>query len=342
MEMGVRGVVRIPAARVGHDELVAALRAAGETTRLRILALLADADLTVKDFTTILGQSQPRISRHLKLLAEAGLVTRSAEGAFAFYRLAEAPDGTRLADLILNQLDPDDPVHARDRERRAATRAAKAEAAAHYFAANAEVWDRIRSMHAPEAEVEAKIRELLGTRRIGSLLDVGTGTGRMLELMADRADRLLGIDASAAMLGVARANLAKAGIRNARVAQDDVYALSLDPDSFDVVIIHQVLHYLDDPARAVVEAARTLRPGGRLLVVDFAPHALEQLRTEAQHRRLGIGRVEMADWLRAAGLETREVTDLAGDDSKLTVTLWLAQDPRIITDETRTKEGAFA
>lgn len=333
---------RIPATRVGHEELVAALRAAGETTRLRILALLADTDLSVKDFTTILGQSQPRISRHLKLLAEAGLVTRSAEGAFAFYRLTEAADGTRLADLILDRLDPEDPVHARDRERRASIRAAKAEAAASFFAANAQAWDRIRSMHAPEAEVEAKIRELLGDQPIRQLLDVGTGTGRMLELMADRAERLVGIDASAAMLGVARANLAKAGIRNARVAQDDVYALSLPRDSFDAVIIHQVLHYLDDPARAVVEAARTLRPGGRMLVVDFAPHALEQLRTEAQHRRLGIGRVEMAEWLRAANLESRDVIDLAGDGTTLTVTLWLAADPRIITDETRTKEGAFA
>jgi len=342
MEMGVGGVQRIPATRVGHEELVTALRAAGETTRLRILALLADADLSVKDFTTILGQSQPRISRHLKLLAEAGLVTRSTEGAFAFYRLTETADGTRLADLILDRLDQDDPVHARDRERRAAIRMAKAEAAANYFAANAQAWDRIRSMHAPEAEVEEKIRTLLGDKPIRHLLDVGTGTGRMLELMADRCERLVGIDASAAMLGVARANLAKAGITNARVAQDDVYALSLPRDSFDVVIIHQVLHYLDDPARAVVEAARTLRPGGRLLVVDFAPHALEQLRTEAQHRRLGIGRVEMADWLRAAGLEAQSDIDLFGDETTLTVTLWLARDPRIITDDIRTKEGAFA
>jgi demethylmenaquinone methyltransferase/2-methoxy-6-polyprenyl-1,4-benzoquinol methylase/ArsR family transcriptional regulator len=197
-------------------------------------------------------------------------------------------------------------------------------------------------MHAPEAEVEAKIGELLADKPIRHLLDVGTGTGRMLELMAGRCERLVGIDASAAMLGVARANLAKAGIRNARVAQDDVYALSLPRDSFDVVIIHQVLHYLDDPARAVAEAARTLRPGGRMLVVDFAPHALEQLRTEAQHRRLGIGRVEMAEWLRAAGLEAQEDIDLRGDGTTLTVTLWLARDPRIITDETRTKEGAFA
>ena len=327
---------------LGHDALVAALRAAGETTRLRILALLRDAELTVKDLTTILGQSQPRISRHLKLLADAGLVTRSTEGAWAFYRLAEDPGGTRPAAAILALLDRADPVLERDLERRTATRRANAEAAASFFSANAAVWDRIRSMHAPDAEVEATIEQLIGDARIGAMLDVGTGTGRMLELLAGRADRAIGIDASAAMLAVARANLDRAGIRNVRLAQDDIYALSQPRDAFDLVIIHQVLHYLDDPARAVAEVARTLAPGGRLLVVDFAPHTLETLRTEAQHRRLGIGRVEMADWMRAADLATREVIDLAGSDSELTVTLWLAEDERTNSDDIRTDERAFA
>ena len=186
------------------------------------------------------------------------------------------------------------------------------------------------------------MRTMAGDARIGAMLDVGTGTGRMLELLAGRADRAIGIDASAAMLAVARANLDRAGIRNVRLAQDDIYALSQPRDAFDLVIIHQVLHYLDDPARAVAEVARTLAPGGRLLVVDFAPHTLETLRTEAQHRRLGIGRVEMADWMRAADLATREVIDLAGSDSELTVTLWLAEDERTNSDDIRTDERAFA
>ncbi|MEM8662854.1 MAG: metalloregulator ArsR/SmtB family transcription factor, partial [Pseudomonadota bacterium] len=262
---------------LGHDQLVTALRAAGETTRLRILALLDGTELTVKDLTTILGQSQPRISRHLKLLADAGLVTRSTEGAWAFYRLAEDARGVRPAAAILGLLAADDPVHERDRERRAATRRANADAAAHYFAANAAVWDRIRSMHAPDAEVEAVIDTLVGAGPIGAVLDIGTGTGRMLSLLAGRAQKVIGIDASAAMLSVARANLDAEGIANARLAQDDIYSLSQPRNAFDLVIIHQVLHYLDDPGRAVAEAARTLAPGGRLLVVDLAPHALESL-----------------------------------------------------------------
>lgn len=327
---------------VSHDDLVSALRAAGETTRLRILALLSDSELTVKDLTSILGQSQPRISRHLKLLAEAGLVTRSAEGAFAFYRLGEDARGRRLADAILALLDRTDTVHARDRARRDETRRANADAAAAYFAANAGAWDRIRSLHVPEAEVEAAMRAMVGERKVGALLDVGTGTGRILELLSDKADRLVGIDASAAMLSVARANLNRAGIA-ARLAQDDVYALSLPSDRFDLVIIHQVLHYLDDPGRAIREAARTLRPGGQILVVDFAPHTLEALRTDAAHRRLGIARGEMAEWLRAAELHEQEVRDLAGADAgSLTVTLWLAKDPRIQSDDIRLTEGAYA
>jgi len=331
-----------PPPLLGHDRLVTALRAAGETTRLRILALLRDTELTVKDLTTILGQSQPRISRHLKLLADAGLVTRSTEGAWAFYRLAEDEGGVRPAESILALLDPQDAVLARDMQRRTATRRANAEAAANFFAANAVVWDRIRSMHAPEAEVEEAMLRLVGEGKVGVLLDVGTGTGRILELLSDRAERAIGIDASAAMLSVARANLDAAGITNARLAQDDIYALSQPRNAFDLVVIHQVLHYLDDPGRAIAEAARTLSPGGRLLIVDFAPHALESLRTEAQHRRLGIGRVEMAEWLRAAGLQAQEVIDLSGRGAELTVTLWLARDPRFVADEVRTNEGAFA
>ncbi|MEM9220943.1 MAG: metalloregulator ArsR/SmtB family transcription factor [Pseudomonadota bacterium] len=328
--------------KFGHDSLVTALRAAGETTRLRILTLLDGTELTVKDLTTILGQSQPRISRHLKLLADAGLVTRSTEGAWAYYRLADGEHGVRPAAAILGLLATDDTVRDRDLERREATRRTNADAAANYFAANAASWDRVGAMHVPDQEVEAEIDRLVGAAPIGALLDVGTGTGKMLRLLASRAHRAIGVDASAAMLAVARANLEATGIANARVAQDDVYALTQPRNAFDLVVIHQVLHFLDDPARAIAEAARTLAPGGRLLVVDLAPHALEALRTEAQHRRLGIGRVEMAEWLRAAELESAAVTDLSGGNTELTVTIWLAQDRRVITDDLRQSEGAFA
>lgn len=326
---------------VGLDQLVTGLRAAGEPTRLRILALLAGADLTVKDLTTILGQSQPRISRHLKLLTDAGLIVRAPEGAWAYYRLTEVASGSRLADHLLLQLDPSDPTLARDQERLVAVQRAHAEAAAAYFAANAHAWDALRSLHVPEDAVEAAMRRLVGTAPFPSMLDLGTGTGRMLELFSDLYERGLGIDASAAMLSVARVNLAKAEIQHARVRQGDIFALPVPPDSYDLVVIHQVLHYLEDPAGAIEEAARAVSPGGRLLVIDFAPHDLEFLRSEHAHRRLGFSHEQVSSWLTQAGLETVVVEDLSperGSDADLTVTLWLGRDARMLVAADATAE----
>lgn len=312
------------------DPMVASLKAAGEATRLRILALLGQAELSVKDLTAILGQSQPRISRHLKLLAEAGLIDRYPEGAWVFYRLAEDGAGARMIRDLLAVVDPGDAGLARDRERLAEVKRDHAEVAHRYFAANAGEWDTIRALHVAEDRVEAAILAALGERRFSSLLDLGTGTGRLLALLAPLYDRAVGIDASPSMLSVARANLDAAGIANAQVRLGDIYNLPLPRDGFDVVTIHQVLHYLDDPERALSEAARVLRPGGRMLIVDFAPHDLEFLRAEHAHRRLGFGEDQVRQWIEARGLALERVADLPGPRNKLKVTMWLARDPRIL------------
>ncbi len=327
------------------DNLLTCLKTLGEPTRLRLIALLAEGELTVKDATSILGQSQPRISRHLKLLTECGLVQRFPEGSWVFYRLGDGPTGKLALDLLA-RLDRDEAVLAGDRLRLEQIRKAKAEEAAAYFAARASSWDRERSLHVPEAAVERTLRELVGDRPFDALLDLGTGTGRLLELFDDQYSRALGIDASHDMLAVARANLARARISNAQVRHGDIYALSVPRESFDVVAIHQVLHYLDDPGRAVVEAARALRPGGRMVIVDFAPHELEFLREAHAHRRLGFGHDQMRRFIEEAGLEVVEVRDLvpdAADVDRLTVTVWLARDPRIISDlplQSKTREVA--
>ena len=310
--------------------MVAALRAAGEETRLRLLALLATGELSVSDLTEIMGQSQPRISRHLKLMVEAGLLVRHREGAWAFFALAPEGEGGALARALIATLDPHDAVLAADQQRLNAVRLARAEAAQSYFARHAADWSRIRSLHVADNVVEAAVRETLGKGPYGALLDLGTGTGRMLEVLSDRADRLVGVDASHAMLAVARAQLAQAGVR-AELRQCDVYALPFEMQGFDTIILHQVLHFLDDPARALREAALRLRPGGRLLVVDFAPHHHEFLRSEQAHRRLGFSRQQIEGWFREAGLEPQAHRDLAPEanaSEHLTVSLFLARDPR--------------
>jgi ubiquinone/menaquinone biosynthesis C-methylase UbiE/DNA-binding transcriptional ArsR family regulator len=324
------------AAPLPFEVLNAVLRAAAEPTRLRILALLAEVELTVSDLTEILRQSQPRISRHLKLLTEAGLVERFREGSWAFFRLPEGGAGADLVRDLVARLDPADPVAVRDRERLATVRGSRAAAAQTYFHAHAGEWDTIRKLHAADAAVEAAILDALGDKPVRSLLDLGTGTGRILELFGPRIARGLGVDLSLAMLSIARARLDRAGLKHCTVRQGDIYDLPAPKDSFDVVIIHQVLHYLDDGVGAVREAARVLRPGGSLLVVDFAPHDLEFLREQHAHRRLGFAPETVAQWMSAAGLEVTAQRDLPpdpGSDGKIAVSLWLARDPRIAMAE---------
>ena len=328
-------------AQLGFSALTATLKAAAEATRLRLLMLIAEAELTVTDLTAILRQSQPRLSRHLRLLAEAGLVERHREGSWAFFRLGERGGAADIARALVARLDPNDPVIARDRERLAAVRAARTAAAQNYFRRHAAEWDRIRKLHVAEAAVEEAICTALDGAPIRSLLDLGTGTGRMLELFAAKIERGLGLDLSLDMLALAREHLDRAGLKNCSVRYGDIYDLALPRDSFDVVIIHQVLHFLDDSGRAIREAARVLRPGGRLLVIDFAPHDLEFLRDVHAHRRLGFAAETVTQWLEAAGLDfVRQQTLPPGPEGKIAVSLWLGRDPRIAIATQESREVA--
>jgi ubiquinone/menaquinone biosynthesis C-methylase UbiE/DNA-binding transcriptional ArsR family regulator len=329
--------------QVSPSLLITALEAAGEITRLRLLALLSEAEVTVSELVTILGQSQPRISRHLKLLAEAGLIERHREGAWAFFRLADRGALGEVAQAIVGRLERADPLLATDHARLAEVRQSRAEQAARYFAEQAGDWDRIRSLHVPEERVEAALAEIVGTRHFHAVLDLGTGTGRMLELLAAHANRAVGLDQSPAMLNVARARLDHAGFRNVQLRQGDIYALPVERDGYDLVVIHQVLHYLDDPARALREAARTLRPGGQLVIIDFAPHELEFLREKHAHRRLGFSHAEVGTLLEEAGLAVESKSDLtpqANESDRLTVSIWVARDRRIVTDLIPAREVA--
>ena len=313
------------------EEVVAALKAAAEPTRLRILLLLSGGEFSVKDLTRVLGQSQPRISRHLKLLHEAGLIERSREGSWVYFTLGTGAAAAVLARGLVAQVDLSDGAVSRDRERANALKVERETAAQAYFADHAAEWDKIRSLYVAEAEVEAAMLAAVAGRSYDLLLDLGTGTGRMLELFADRYVRGIGIDANHAMLAYARSKLDRVIHGRANVRQGDLYNLLLADASAGAVVMHQVLHFLTDPARAIREAARVLEPGGDLLIVDFSPHELEFLRERYAHDRLGFGRQTIETWLQDAGLEPIQSQELApplsGLEERLTVSLWLARRP---------------
>lgn len=305
------------------DEFLAALRAVSEATRLRILALLGQGELTVGELVDILEQSQPRVSRHLKLMGEAGILDRFQEGTQVFYRLAENGLGAELNSALISLLPEGDDILAADTRALGAIRADRFEKAQAYFRSHAADWDQIRSLHVAEAEVEQALLDLQGGQRVSRLLDVGTGTGRMLDVFAGLADQALGIDVSRDMLAVARGNLAHKGLKNCQVRQGDMYDLQVADSSQDLVLFHQVLHFADDPQKALKEAARALRKGGQLLIADFAPHTEEYLRDEQAHRRLGFADDEITAMGQSAGLDCADLRHL--DGGKLRVTIWRFQ-----------------
>jgi len=295
-------------------------QALADPTRLRIVALLRLMELSVGELAQVLGQSQPRVSRHLKILADAGVLERRKEGSWVFLTLAEPEQVEPLFRLIDEWADSaTQNSFATDAARTDPIRTERAEAASRYFAGHAEVWDQIRSLHVAESEVERAIDGALSQRPLGRLVDIGTGTGRMIELFGPRAAQAIGIDRSSEMLRLARVKLESAGIQSS-LRQGDMYALPLADHSADSVIIHQVLHYAHSPAAAIAEAARVLTPGGTLLVVDFAAHEREELRERDAHIRLGFEDEVMAGWFASAGLEIDYVQHLEGGE--LTVTLW--------------------
>ncbi len=314
------------------DQLLNMLRAAADPTRLRLLLILREAELTVSELTQILGQSQPRVSRHLKLLCEAELLQRFKEGSWVFYRATDKGLRAQLSATLASLAGAEPDTFEGDRRRLAAVREARAATAAAYFRRNASEWERIRVLHAPEGDVERAVVALIEDAGVEALLDIGTGTGRMLEVLAPLVRRGVGIDASSEMLAIARDRLERGNLRHCQVRLGDLFRLPFadgtDAQGFDAALFHQVLHYLEDPQGAIIEATRVLRPGGHIFVVDFAPHGLEFCRDELNHRRLGFSDDEVKSWFRAAGLTLSAAQAIAPDPAagsqKLTVRIWAA------------------
>ena len=321
------------------DTLLAGLRAAGEHSRLRILALCARGELSVTELTQILGQSQPRVSRHLKLMVEAGLLERLPEGAQVYFRVSDRTEVSRLAHALVSLIPQSDASLNRDLSRLQQVRDIRKQRAQDYFQQVAESWDTIRSLHVPQQQLEDTLLELVGNEPVGELLDIGTGTGRMLEILADHTTRGVGVDLSSDMLAVARSNIERAGLRNVHVRKGDMYNLPLDDASIDLAILHLVLHYSDDPSAVIREASRVLRADGRLIIVDFAVHKEEYLRSEFRHHRLGFSDEEIRQCFEAAGISAQIRTrQLIGEP--LTIKIWLAQKSGKLLSMNRSRKSA--
>ena len=299
------------------DRILTQLRACAEPSRLRLLALCAKGSFCASELTEIMGQSQPRLSRHLRLLVEAGVLECSREGAHAWFSLAPG----EVAEAVLRLLPRRDP--AAEADARAASRivAERSRSASAEFREQGAGWDEMRALGLPVAKVDSALMLLLGADRgLGDVLDLGTGTGRLLEVLAPHARQCLGIDASPAMLALARGRLAGGKLRHCKVRRADAYRLPLASRSQDVVLAQMLLHHAEDPPAMLAEAARVLRPEGLLVVVD-----LDAAMPDASLGRLrwpGFSNADMRQMMRAAGLAPRPGAAIAGAP---TVRLWPAR-----------------
>jgi SAM-dependent methyltransferase len=313
------------------DTFLAGMKAAADPSRLRLLAICAHGEWTVSELVQILGQSQPRISRHLKLLAEAGLLERFREGSWVFYRRAHSGPGSRLSKALSRHLPDDDPQLMLDRQRLAGVRDARRQAAESYFDGRAGGWDSERDLAVDGALVEGALIEMIGAVRPATLVDIGTGTGRILRVLSKHIGSGLGVDSSHDMLKVARAHLDRRETRHCQVRHGDMYQLPLLEHSFDAAVLHQVLHFADDPLAVLTEARRVLKSGGRLVVCDLLQHEEEWLREDKRHRRLGFSQEEISAWFNELGFIEDAPRHFVGQ--RLTVVIWLARLGSVLLDD---------
>lgn len=307
------------------DELLDIMRALSDPTRLRIALLIRQLELSVGEVVQILGQSQPRVSRHIRILDEAGIAERRKEGSWVFLRPGKQITSGRLEELFAMTDGSEARNVLRDLAKLEEVRSGRAEMAASYFAEHADQWDSLRSLHVAETQVERAMQRLLNVAPLGRTLDIGTGTGRMIELFAEYAEQMTAIDSNAEMLRVARAKLSAADFDASKVdiMLGDFNALPLLNASFDTVIFHQVLHYAQAPEKVIAEAARVLAPSGRMMIVDFAEHDREELRSVHAHARLGFRDAVIAGAFAANDIHVAHCDVL--DDGELTVKIWLGQ-----------------
>ena len=302
------------------EKVLSMLKATSESSRLRLLILCASGEFTVSDLMQIIGQSQPGVSRNLKILCDAGLLRRIRQGSWVFYRSVTKGAEAEFVHYLTTVMPATDPTIQLDRQRLLELKNERLRAAAQYFEKTAAEWDSIRTLHVEDLDIERTLKTRVLEAKPRTLLDIGTGTGRILEILGPYVEDAEGVDFSHEMLTVARANLDKPSLRHCRVRHSNMYQLPYQDRSFHFITIHHVLHFAHQPQQVLKEAARVLRTQGQMVIVDFASHVREELRTKFKHQRLGFSNDEMEGWLHKIGLSIQPPTKFTGES--LAVMIW--------------------
>lgn len=308
------------------NRLSAIFKALGHDDRLRIFALVGQAELTISELVQILGLSQPRITQYIKSLEDVGLVQRIKEGSWVFVRQSRRNQEFKPLFKAISALIPElDPIIQSDRKRLAAVREKRSEQVAEFFESVAQSKSQLGDEYVVQSDIQRSLNDLVGDHRYDFMVDLGTGTGRMLKLFSERVGRGIGIDSNPTMLKVARHSLDGADLAHLTVRKGDIQAVPLQDGEADLVTLHQVLHFLDDPNEVLNETNRILRPGGHVIVVDFAAHNIDSFRTDYAHRRLGFSNEEVADDLHDAGFRLATTRTILSESDSPDITIWLGE-----------------
>lgn len=299
------------------------MSALADITRSRLLMVLERQELTVGELCAVLQLPQSTVSRHLKTLSDEAWVTSRAEGTSRRYHMSGdrlEPAARRLWTLVREQVSTL-PSADQDTQRLRSVLAQRSTRSQEFFSTAAGQWDRLRE------ELFGRRADLLGLLGLmdpaWTVGDLGAGTGQVSASLAPFVRRVVAVDSSAAMLGSARGRLA--GVDNVELRAGELEALPVDDGELDAALLFLVLHYVAEPAAALAEARRALKPGGVLLVVDMAPHDREDYRQAMGHVWLGFGAEQLEVWMREAGLGAVRYVPLPPDPAAKGPTLFAAR-----------------
>jgi ubiquinone/menaquinone biosynthesis C-methylase UbiE len=301
----------VPATKTPSPAILDHLSALADTTRSRLLLLLDRHELTVSELCGVMQLPQSTISRHLKALSDSGWIAVRAEGTSNLYMMVPHeldPSARRLWALVREQVGPT-PAAVQDQRRVQAVLAARRLKSQEFFSSSAGQWDRLREEMFGDRFYLAALAAFADPEWVVG--DLGCGTGQLTEAVAPFVGHVIAVDASGPMLQAARRRLS--GLENVELRRGDLESLPIDDGKLDAAMMMLVLHHVAEPARALADVRRVLKPGGRLLIVDMQPHDRENYRQQMGHAWLGFSDEFLRRILHEAGFEAERVVPLPPD-----------------------------